>query len=853
MKSFKVFLVIAMVLTVSGINFLPQAANAWTPSLTSAVFIDNDHNGRIDRVKVTFDFNVTSCKFEVGDWPIAPGSVGLTGPTSRLNGSGVNADCDGSTNYFYLIVFGNANETGYPGTYVPADIQYRNQGFLNDVLVSGVAVPNQPIMNIDDNATPVLRSDGTNAPTYSDSDHNGTVDQLRLTFTEAVNFTYNSSDWAWSAGDLTGLSPVGYLSGSGSSTILLNITANANITGVGAGTAPTIRYAMLGTGVQDKVGNPMAGMGSGINISDGASPVMISTVPTAGATDVSVTTSFVRVTFSEPMSTSATSLSISSGSWLAPSWSDGNKTVSRSRLTTLPYDTNVTVTANGEDTSGYLLTSGASPAITNPWSFRTTVDPALAVSASQSTVSASPTSVAADGSSVSVITVTAKNSSGSALSGKTVTLSSNRGATDTIAVVNGTTDASGKAYFQARSNTAGSAIFTAVADGTTISQTAIVTFTATTPTLGPVSASRSSLYATPSSVTANNSSYSVVYVTVRDATDNLLSGKTVTLSSSRGSSDSITIVSGTTNSSGQATFQVKSGSVGTATLTAVADGTSITQTAAVTFTAVTPTLGPVSASRSSIYATPSSVTANNSSYATIYVTVRDASDNLLSGKTVTLSSSRGSSDSITIVSGTTNSSGQATFQVKSGSVGTATLTAVADGTSITQTAAVTFTSSGLSLIYGDLFKESGSTAVYYYADNGKRYVFPTSAIYFSWYSDFSTIKTVSHETVTSVSFGGNVIVKPGTYLVQFVSMDTPFRVLDPKVYVLTSAGQLRWITSASVATSFYGADWERKIIAVPEVYKTNYGGAVAGADVNSTADYSKVSVEATVRTISDLY
>jgi hypothetical protein len=745
MKRFKVFLVIAMVLTVGGLNFLPQAANAWTPGLTSAAFIDFDHNGTIDRVKVTFDFNVTACKFEAGDWVLTPGDVGLVGPTGRLDGSGNDTNCDGSTNYFYLLVSGDANETGYMGPYVPPDIQYRNQGFLNDVWVSGVPVPNQSIVNVDDNASPVLRSDGANAPTYSDSDHNGTVDRLKLIFTEPVNFIFNSSDWAWSAGSLTGLSPVGYLSGSGSSTIFLNATANANITGVGTGTAPTIRYAVMGTGVSDFRGNPMVGWdGWVININDGASPVIVSTVPTAGSTGVSTTTSYVRVTFSEPMLTSAVSVSISSGSWWAPSWSDGDKTVSRTRLTTLSYDTNITVTTTGEDTVGYLLSSGVSPAVTNPWSFRTTADPST-ISASQSTVSASPTSVIADGSSTSTVTITIKNGAGSPLNDKTVTLSSSRGATDTIVTVTGVTGADGKAYFQVRSNTAGAATFTAV----------------------------------------------------------------------------------------------------------TGDGTVITQTAAVTFTS--PSAGTVSASRSSVYVTPSSVTANNSSYSTVYVTVRDASDNLLSGKTVTLSSNRGSSDSITIVSGTTNSSGQATFQVKSGTVGTATLTAVADGTTITQTATVTFTSSGLSLIYGDLFKESGSTAVYYYADNGKRYVFPTSAIYFSWYSDFSTIKTVSHSTVTSVSFGGNVIAKPGTYLVQFVSMDTPFRVLDPKVYVLTSAGQLRWVTSASVAASFYGADWERKIVAVPEVYKTNYGGAVAGADVNSTADYSKVSVEAAVRTISDLY
>ena len=625
MKSFKVFLAFAMVLTVSGVNMLPQMANAWSPALDAAVFVDSDHDGTIDRVKVTFDLDVTSCKFEAADWSITSGSIGLTGPTGRLNGVGADSDCNGTTNYFYLLISGSTGVTGYPGIFIPAEIQYENNGTLDSVTVMGVGAGDQPVRSITDNA----------------------------------------------------------------------------------------------------------------------SPVIISTVPAAGATGVSVTSSFVSVTFSEPMETGVTSLSISAGSWGPPSWSSDNKTITRSRLLSPPYDTNITVTATGEDKNGYLVASGSSPAVANPWSFRTAADDALLVSSSQSTVTASPTTVAADGSSVSVIIVTTKNSSGSPLTGKSVALASSRGSTDTVVTVNGTTDVDGKAYFQAHSTTAGSATFTATANSIVVSQTASVTFTST--------------------VTSS-----------------------------------------------------------------------------------------VSASRSSVLATPASVVADGSSYSVIYVTVRDVSDSLLSGKTVTLSSSRGSADTISIVDGTTNSSGQATFRVKSSTTGTSTLTAVADGVTITQTTTVSFMSTS-SLNYGDLFKEAGSTAVYYYADNGKRYVFPTQAIYFSWYSDFSTIKTVGHSIVTSVPLGGNVLAKPGTYLVQFVSMDTPFRVLDPKVYVLTAAGQLRWITSASVATSLYGADWERKIIAVPEVYKTNYGNAVAGADVTSTADYSKVSVESVARTIGDLY
>lgn len=633
MKQFKLFLVFAMVLTLSGVTFLPQSVLAWTPTLEKAAFLDFDHNGTIDRIKVSFDLAVTTCKFEAGDWVIGSGSIGLTGPTGRLNGAGHDDDCDGTTNYFYLLVSGNTNVTGYTPPYASADIYYRNQGVLNDVQVSGVPVPDRPLINIDDNA----------------------------------------------------------------------------------------------------------------------SPVIVSTVPTPGATGVAVTTSFIRVTFSEPMNTAATSMSISAGSWSPPVWSSSNRTLERSRLLTLPYDTNITVTTSGEDAVGYLLSSGNSPAITNPWSFRTVADPALTVSSSQSAISASPTSVVADGSSISVVTVTVNNASGSPLSGKSVSLTSSRGAADTIASMTGATGSDGKAYFQVRSNTAGSSIFIAMVDSMVITQTAAVIFTSAVPTPGPVSATQSTVTASPVSVLANGTDFSVVTVTVRDSVGNPLGGKLVSLYSSRGAADTIVVgaAGGLTDGSGKAYFDVKSNTAGTSAVTAVSDSVTITQTATVTFTAVA--------------------------------------------------------------------------------------------------------SSPSGLIYGDLFKESGSTAVYYYADNGKRYVFPTQAIYFSWYSNFSAIKTVSHSTVTSIPLGGNVLAKPGTYLVQFVSMDTPFRVLDPKVYVLTATGQLRWITSASVAVSLYGSVWESKIIAVPEVYKTNYGNAVPGADVNSVSDYNKASIEAAVPTINDLY
>lgn len=145
---------------------------------------------------------------------------------------------------------------------------------------------------------------------------------------------------------------------------------------------------------------------------------------------------------------------------------------------------------------------------------------------------------------------------------------------------------------------------------------------------------------------------------------------------------------------------------------------------------------------------------------------------------------------------------------------------------------------------GDLIKGSGSTAVYYYAENGRRYIFPTVATYSSWFSDFSSIKTISDAELASVPTTGNVTVRPGK-LVQIVSMDTPWRVMDPKVYAVSLGGTLRWIKTADVAQAIFGANWEKQIIAVPEVFSTNYG---FGSDISSVADYN-LTAEQAVATI----
>lgn len=114
---------------------------------------------------------------------------------------------------------------------------------------------------------------------------------------------------------------------------------------------------------------------------------------------------------------------------------------------------------------------------------------------------------------------------------------------------------------------------------------------------------------------------------------------------------------------------------------------------------------------------------------------------------------------------------------------------------------------------GDLIKASGP-AVYYYASDMKRYVFPNERTYFSWYRDFSSVKTISDTELASIMIGGNVTMRPGTNLVKITT--------DPKVYAVTKGGVLHWIESEAVAVALFGSNWAQRVVDVPDAFFVNY-------------------------------
>lgn len=116
-------------------------------------------------------------------------------------------------------------------------------------------------------------------------------------------------------------------------------------------------------------------------------------------------------------------------------------------------------------------------------------------------------------------------------------------------------------------------------------------------------------------------------------------------------------------------------------------------------------------------------------------------------------------------------------------------------------------------VAGDLIKASGP-AVYYYAADGKRYVFPNEKTYFSWFRDFSAVRTISDTELASILIGGNATIRPGTKLVKITT--------DPKVYAVSHDGLLHWVESEAVAVALYGSAWASRVVDVPDSFFVNY-------------------------------
>jgi len=149
----------------------------------------------------------------------------------------------------------------------------------------------------------------------------------------------------------------------------------------------------------------------------------------------------------------------------------------------------------------------------------------------------------------------------------------------------------------------------------------------------------------------------------------------------------------------------------------------------------------------------------------------------------------------------------------------------------TQPPIVESQASNLPILAGKVVTTDASPAVYYVGNNSKRYVFPNSGTFLSWYPDFSNVIRISSDDMAKFSLGGIVTYRPGVNLLKIES--------DPKVYAVDKKGTLRWIQTEAAAISLYGQSWSSKVKDLPVSFFINY---IQGADILSSLDYDLAKV-----------
>jgi plastocyanin len=140
---------------------------------------------------------------------------------------------------------------------------------------------------------------------------------------------------------------------------------------------------------------------------------------------------------------------------------------------------------------------------------------------------------------------------------------------------------------------------------------------------------------------------------------------------------------------------------------------------------------------------------------------------------------------------------------------------------------------------GDLIKGSGS-AVYYFAADGHRYVFPNAQTYFTWYKDFSGVKQIPDSMLAQLPLARqNVTYRPGRKMIKITT--------DPSVYVVDRGGVLRHVGSEQLAQTLYGLSWKGNVDDVADAFFVNYK---VGTGIDTAGDFKPADVMTITSTIA---
>ena len=272
------------------------------------------------------------------------------------------------------------------------------------------------------------------------------------------------------------------------------------------------------------------------------------------------------------------------------------------------------------------------------------------------TVSPASASIAVGG--TSPLQATVKDQNGNVMGGQTVTWSTNNAA---AATVNSSGVVTGVAT--------GSATVTATTSG--VSATSAITVTAAPPPTPVVT----TVTVAPTSAAIIAGATTTLQATVKDQNGNVMTGQTVTWSTSNAAA-------ATVNSSGLVTGVA----AGSATITATSSGK--TGSSSITVTAVPPVVTTVTVA-------PTSASVVVGATTTLQATVKDQNGNVMTGQTVTWSTSNAAA-------ATVNGSGVVTGIA----AGSATITATSSGKSGTSTITVTAPSGGGTILFQENYEDA---------------------------------------------------------------------------------------------------------------------------------------------------
>ncbi|MBI6694244.1 Ig-like domain-containing protein, partial [Pseudomonas corrugata] len=284
-------------------------------------------------------------------------------------------------------------------------------------------------------------------------------------------------------------------------------------------------------------------------------------------------------------------------------------------------------------------------------------------------LTATPTSIAANGVATSNLAATVEDANGNPVPNAPVTWTTSTG---TLSAASTTTDANGKTSVTLKGTATGSA--TVKAQAVAGASTANVVLTSDSSTAKVID-----LTATPASIVANGVATSTLAATVEDANGHPVPNAPVTWTTSTGT---LSAASTTTDANGKTSVTLKGTAAGSATVKAQAVAGASTANVVLTSDSST-------AKVIDLTATPASIVANGVATSTLAATVEDANGNPVPNAPVTWTTSTGT---LSAASTTTDANGKTSVTLRGSAAGTATVKAQASAGA--STASVALTSDG---------------------------------------------------------------------------------------------------------------------------------------------------------------